>query len=83
MFAFFHVSGNFAFRGDSSKMIVRDTGIVKRCINIVTSPVSFGLNDFIIEGISLMSKEFVQALLLHEKVSALLIGLQIEAKKLN
>ena len=38
-------------------------------------PVSFGLNDFIIEGISLMSKEFVQALLLHEKVSALLIGL--------
>ena len=30
-----------------------------------------------------MSKEFVQALLLHEKVSALLTGLQIEAKKLN
>ena len=30
-----------------------------------------------------MSKEFIQALLLHEKVSALLIGLQIEAKKLN
>ena len=30
-----------------------------------------------------MSKEFAQALLLHEKVSALLTGLQIEAKKLN
>ena len=45
-FAFFHVSGNFAFRSDSSKMIVRDTGIVKRCINIVRSTCLFWVKWF-------------------------------------
>ena len=57
--------------------------LLRDALKLSDPPVSFGLNDFIIEGISLMSKEFIQALLLHEKVSALLIGLQIEAKKLN
>ena len=77
----FHVSGNFPFCGDSSKMILKGTVIVQLQIGIIFIQILshlrafIGLTDFIIKEISfsLTWKDYICALLLYQKLGKVLV----------